>query len=67
LVAEEELPGLALQYCLQHPAVASVVVGASSAAQIEQTVAAWQSVKELDIDYEMIANSVPVYHYQAHR
>lgn len=67
LVAEEELPGLALQYCLQHPAVASVVVGASSAAQIEQSVAAWQRVKELDIDYEMIANSVPVYHYQAHR
>ncbi len=66
-VSKEDLSGLALAYCLHSPAVTSVVLGASTPAQISGTLAAWQRVKAMDLDFSQLAHAVPFYDYTQHR
>lgn len=66
-VNKEDLPGLALAYCLRSPAVASVVLGASQPDQISSALAAWQRVNAQDINFPQLAEAVPFYDYTQHR
>jgi len=64
----EQLAGqLALAYCWQHPAVASIVVGASSVAQLQQNTAALQ-YHPLDTGlYQALQEQSPIWKYEQHR
>ena len=66
-VNKEDLPGLALAYCLNSPAVTSIVLGASKAHQISDALAAWQRVKAMDINFQQLTEAVPSYNYTQHR
>ena len=66
-VNEEDLPGLALAYCLHAPAVTSVVLGASTPRQISSALAAWQRVKAMNIHFPQLAAAIPFYDYTQHR
>lgn len=65
-VSEEDLPGLALAYCLNSPAVSSVVLGASQPHQISDALAAWHRVKAININFQQLAEAVPLYDYTQH-
>lgn len=67
IVSPEDVPGFALNYCLQNPAVSSVVVGASSAQQIREVVQAWKRILGENIDYQALAAKLPVFRYEEHR
>jgi aryl-alcohol dehydrogenase-like predicted oxidoreductase len=66
-VSKQDLPGLALAYCLNSSTVTSVVLGASKPEQISDSLAAWQRVKAMDIDFHQLAKVVPFYDYTQHR
>lgn len=67
LVGTDNLPGLAIDYVLQSPAVSSVVLGASSAVQISTAVATWERVRTMGVDYAALGSQLPVLRYDNHR
>lgn len=66
-VSKQNLSGLALAYCLNSPAVSSVILGASKPSQISDTLAAWHRVKAMGINLQQLAQSTPFHNYTQHR
>lgn len=65
--AGKDQTGLAIAYALQHPAVGSVVLGASSAAQIRESVQAWERISTSSVDWKSLAALAPARYYEKHR
>lgn len=65
--SEEDAAGLAIAYTLQAPAVASVVLGASTSSQIADAVRSWHSVRQKEIDFGQLADNIPAFFYDKHR
>ena len=58
---------LALAYCWQHPAVTSIVIGASSAEQLRQNVEALNYCPLDDELYQELQAKTPMWQYEKHR
>lgn len=59
--------GWAIAYTLRSPAVGSVVLGASSAQQLQSAVASWKRVNSKDLDWSELEQVAPALHYTKHR
>ncbi|MBX2873435.1 MAG: aldo/keto reductase [Saprospiraceae bacterium] len=67
LSGEQQRGHLALAYCWQHPAVASIVIGASSAEQLRQNA---EAIKHQPLDlrlYQELQANTPRWQYEKHR
>ncbi|MDT2045576.1 oxidoreductase [Priestia aryabhattai] len=64
---EPDLNHAALSYCLYHPAVASVVAGASSPAQLRENVQAVEKLPLSELHYEKLQSLTQANKYEAHR
>lgn len=58
---------LALAYCWQHPAVATIVVGASSAEQLQSNAKSLAYTPLPDPVYQVLRDKSPVWQYDKHR
>jgi aryl-alcohol dehydrogenase-like predicted oxidoreductase len=67
LHSDESAIGLAVAYPLAHPAVTTVVLGASSATQLEDVISSWEQQRSLDADLDKWKEWLPLEFYQAHR
>lgn len=59
--------GLAIRYVLGHPAVTTVVLGASSAEQLKSAVEAWEKQKMNTKELAAWRDQLPSHYYKAHR
>jgi aryl-alcohol dehydrogenase-like predicted oxidoreductase len=57
----------AIQFVLQHPALTSAVVGIRTAEQLDEALQAATETKMADHEYQFLANSIRVNHYEQHR
>lgn len=57
----------AIQFCLHHPAVTSVVVGMRTQQQLTDALGAMSAPMLEDGDYEYLRNKIPAHKYQQHR
>lgn len=67
LQGSQERGHLALAYCWQHPAVASIVIGASSAEQLRQNAEALQHAPLPEGLYQELQAQTPIWQYEKHR
>lgn len=67
LPRQSGMAALALAYVLQHPAVATVALGASRASQLREVVAAWQQLDWKEGHASLLEACFPAKQYQAHR
>lgn len=67
LQGKGSLAGLAVAYALAHPAVASLVLGASTAKQLEEVVTAWEGLDTARFDLKYWQKELPLARYEAHR
>ena len=63
----EDAAGLAIAYTLQHPAVGSVVLGASSPAQIKSATEAWGKIRAGQYDWPTLTAAAAAKVYEVHR
>ncbi len=63
----EDAIGLASTFALRHPAVGSVVLGASSAEQIKTAVQAWQKIRANQFNWPALTAAAPPKVYELHR
>ncbi|MCM3065982.1 aldo/keto reductase [Priestia flexa] len=64
---DSDLNHAALNYCLYHPVVASVVAGASSPAQLRENVQAVEKLPLSELHYEKLQSLTKANKYEAHR
>ncbi len=67
LTPAQQRTDIALAYCWQHPAVTSIVVGASSAAQLRQNATAVQYLPLEETLYQLLQAKTPMWQYEKHR
>jgi aryl-alcohol dehydrogenase-like predicted oxidoreductase len=67
LHSNEAAIGLAVAYALVHPAVTTVVLGASNAVQLESVILAWEQQQSMGFDLNKWKKWLPLDVYQAHR
>lgn len=67
LTSSQQRTDLALAYCWQHPAVASIVVGASSPMQLRQNAKALQHQPLEESLYRLLQAQSPMWQYEKHR
>jgi aryl-alcohol dehydrogenase-like predicted oxidoreductase len=67
IVGVDNMAGAALHFVLHHPAVATVALGASSAEQLTDALAAYQRLSWTTELQQSLADRFPVHTYNAHR
>lgn len=67
LVSPQQRGHLALAYCWQHPAVTSIVVGASSVEQLQQNAEAIRYQPLSAAVYQQLRLQAPLWQYEKHR
>ena len=65
--AGDDQAGWAMSFALRPPAAGSIVLGASSPAQLEQAISSWERVQEVEMDWLVLEGLVPAQKYVKHR